>query len=95
MVVESGFTGTLPMLLSALDDRVTFRMYTTAPFLYETYREHIFCRRYEDIRRFETLYSQDLLLRYSSFRDGRFCVRLANDPAVTERALAEIRYFLP
>ena len=28
VVVESGYCGTMPMMLSALDDRVTFKLYT-------------------------------------------------------------------
>lgn len=61
-MIESGYMGTVPMMLKALDDRVDFRLFTTAPFLYETYKDKIFCRKYEDIRRFETLYSQDLFI---------------------------------
>ncbi|MDO5296374.1 MAG: hypothetical protein Q4F00_07060 [bacterium] len=93
-VIESGYIGTIPMLLKALDDRVSFRLYTTAPFLYETYRDLIFCRRYEDIRRFETLYSQDLLLRFSSFRSGKFYVNTSSDASVREHSLQEIKYFI-
>lgn len=94
VVIESGYGGTFPMMLSALDDRVTFKMYTTAPFLYETYDEHVFCKKYEDIRRFETLYSQDLLFQYSSYRDGKFYVRLSEEPEIKSKSLAEIRLFI-
>lgn len=92
-VVESGYIGTVPLLLKALDERVTFRLYTAAPYLFETYKDILFCRRYENIRKFETLYSQDRLLQYAAFRDGHFYVREASDPLVREKALAEIRYF--
>lgn len=94
LVAESGYCGTIPLLLSALDERVRFTMYTTAPYLVSPYRGRIYCERYEDMRLFETLYSQDRLLRYASFRDGRFYVRLAEDPAVVHAALGEIRYML-
>lgn len=90
IVVESGYCGTVPMMLAALDERVDFRLYATAPFLYETYREKVFCRRYEDIRLFETLYSQDVLTKYSSFRQGKFYVRMAREEWVKDRALGEI-----
>ena len=93
VVVESGYCGTMPMMLSALDDRVTFKLYTTAPYLYETYRDQVYCRRYEEIRKFETLYSQGLLLRYSSFRENQFYVTAAESRAVWEQALAEMKYF--
>lgn len=89
LVIESGYCGTVPLTLAALDDRVDFRLYTTAPFLYETYREKIFCRRYEQIRSFETLYAQDALMKFSSFRDGRFYVRIAADDGIWERAVGE------
>ena len=94
LVVESGYCGTIPLMLSALDERVRFTMYTTAPYLVSPYCGRIFCERYEDMRLFETLYSQDRLLRYASFRDGRFYVRLAEDLAVVQAALGEIRYML-
>ena len=94
IAVESGYMGTIPMMLRALDDRVDFRLFTTAPFLYETYRERIFCDRYEDIRRFETGYAQDLLLKYSSFHSGKFCVHMSAERQVRNTAFSEIRRFL-
>ena len=94
IVIESGYMGTIPMMLKSLDDRVDFRLFTTAPFLYETYKDQIFCRKYEDIRRFETVYSQDLLLRYSSFHSGKFFVNVSADKSVQDKSLAEIREML-
>ena len=94
MVIESGYMGTIPMMLKALDDRVTFRLYTTAPFLYETYKDHIFCRRYEDIRKFETVYAQDLLTRYAAFSSGKFYVNVAGNENVRKRSIAEINDFI-
>ncbi len=91
IVVESGYMGTIPMMLKALDDRVDFRLYTTAPFLYETYKDKIFCRKYEDIRRFETLYANDLLMQYSLYNNGKFYVNISSDDAVHDKALAEIK----
>lgn len=93
VVVESGYCGTIPITLSALDPRVDFRLFTTAPFLYETYRDRIFCRGYETIRSFETLYSQDILMKFSSYRQGKFYVRLAEDAGVMDKAAGEIRRF--
>jgi hypothetical protein len=90
LVIESGYMGTIPMMLRALDGRVDFRLFTTAPFLYETYRDRIFCRKYEDLRRFETLYSQDLFMRYSSYRGGKFYVNASADGSVKEKAVSEI-----
>ena len=90
IVIESGYMGTIPMMLKALDDRVDFRLFTTAPFLYETYQDRIFCRNYEDIRRFETLYSQDLFMRYSSYRSRKFYVNVSVEESVKEKTLSEI-----
>lgn len=90
LVIESGYCGTIPLTLSALDDRVDFRLYTTAPFLYEIYRDKIFCRRYEQIRSFETLYAQDALMKYSSFQNGHFYVRPATDDGIWEKAAREV-----
>ena len=90
IVIESGYMGTIPMTLKSLDERVDFRLYTTAPFLYETYQNKLFCQRYEDLRSFETLYSQDLLLRYSSYHNGRFYVNMTEDESVKKQAFLEM-----
>ncbi len=90
IVIESGYMGTIPMMLKALDDRVDFRLFTTAPFLYETYQDRIFCWKYEDIRRFETLYLQDLFMRYSSYRSGKFYVNVSADESVKEKTISEM-----
>ena len=95
VVVESGYCGTVPMMLGALDARVEMRMFTTAPFLVATYGPRVYTDRYEDLRHFETLRSQDTYLRYAAFRDGRFLVRQADDATVRRQALAEIRAFMP
>lgn len=89
LVVESGYCGTVPLTLAALDDRVDFRLYTTAPYLYGVYREKIYCRRYEQIRAFETLYAQDALMKFSDFRNGRFYVRTAADEEIWKKAAGE------
>lgn len=90
IVIESGYMGTIPMMLKALDDRVDFRLFTTAPFLYETYQDRIFCRKYEDIRRFETLYSQDLFMQYSSYCSGRFYVNVSAEESVKGKTISEM-----
>lgn len=94
IVIESGYMGTIPMMLKALDDRVDFRLFTTAPFLYETYQDRIFCRNYEDIRRFETLYSQDLFLQYSSYCNGKFYVNISADGSVKKKSYSEVKEFI-
>lgn len=91
LVIESGYCGTIPLTLSALDERVDLRLYTTAPYLYGIYRDRIFCRRYERLRSFETLYAQDRLMKYARLRDGRFYVRTAREDEDWARAAGEAR----
>lgn len=93
IVIESGYMGTIPMMLKALDNRVDFRLYTTAPFLYETYKDKIFCQRYEDIRSFETVYSQNLFMEYSSYHNGKFYVKVSTDNLILDKSLSEIKKF--
>lgn len=94
IVVESGCSGTFPLLLKSLDDRIDIRMYTTYPYLLNIYGSRIFTPKYEEIRLFETLCSQDLYFRFSGFQNGCFYVTKCSDPDIEERALAEIRSIL-
>lgn len=93
-VVESGCTGTFPLLLMSLDSRVDMRMYTTYPYLADLYSGRIFTARYEDVRLFETLVSQDVLMRFSSFKSGKFYVNLCKDAESKQAALQEIGRFI-
>ena len=95
VIVESGCSGTFPMLLMSLDERADLRMYTTYPYLTGVYSGRIFTPRYEENRLFETLESQDMYFSFSSLREGRFYVRRCTSAAVEARALAEARAFLP
>lgn len=90
-VVESGCSGTFPMLLKSLDSRVDIRMYTTYPYLRAAYGDRIYTHKYEENRLFETLYSQDVYFQYSSFRHGGFYVKRCTDEHVEAAALAECR----
>lgn len=92
MVIESGYCATFPMLLAALDDRIDFRLYTTAPYLYNIYDGKNFRRAYEKIRSFETLYSQDLYFQYGGFTDGKFLVRKVRSQEVQYQSFQEVKY---
>lgn len=94
IVIESGCSGTFPMLLKSLDARVDVRMYTTYPYLLEIYGDKIYSPKYEENRLFETLYSQDLYFQFSDFRDGNFFVRRCQNRYVKEKSLAEIKTVL-
>ncbi len=91
IVVESGCSGTFPMLLMSLDDRVDFRMFTTYPYLLKIYGNKIYSPKYEKSRLFETVYSQDLYFRFSELRDGKFFVEKCNNKEIEKYAIAEIK----
>lgn len=94
MLVESGYMATIPIMLEALDDRIEFKLYMTAPFLYKTYPNNIFCRKYENVRKFETIYSHDLLIKYSSYCGGKFYVNMAESDEVISKSLEEMKFFV-
>ena len=94
MVIESGCYGTFPMLLAVLDERVDFRMFTTVPFLNDVYGKRIFTQAYEKNRLFETLYSQDKLFQFESFRNGAFYVSRKLDEQVWQKSLEEVKRML-
>lgn len=70
LIVESGCTGTFPMLLMALDAWADMRMYTTYPYLVHIYAGRIYTPRYEENRAFETLAAQEAYLRFDYWQDG-------------------------
>ncbi len=94
IVVEAGCSGTFPMLLMSLDERVDMRMFTAYPYLLNTYGNKIYSPKYENSRSFETLYSQDLYFRFSDLRDGKFFVEKCNNKEIEKYALAEIKAVL-
>lgn len=94
IVVESGCSGTFPMLLMSLDDRIDVRMYTTYPYLLEIYGNKIYSPKYEENRLFETLYSQDLYFQFSDLKDGKFFIRKCENKEVEKNALSEIKTIL-
>ena len=94
LVIESGCYGTFPMLLSALDDRVDFKMFTTVPFLFEIYKDRIFSRAYEKNRLFETLYAQDQLFQLTSVKNNHFYISENANEVIFDKSLEEIRKIL-
>ncbi len=94
VVVESGCSGTFPMLLMSLDERVDFRMYTTYPYLLKIYGDKIYSSKYENCRLFETLYSQDLYFRFADLKDGEFFVEKCNNKEIEKYAFAETKAIL-
>lgn len=91
VVVESGCSGTFPMMLKSLDDRVDFRMYTTYPYLLNIYGDRIYSKKYEENRLFETLCSQDSYFQFSSLRDNSFYVTKCLNEEIKKNAFAETK----
>lgn len=91
IVVESGCSGTFPLFLMSLDNRIDMRMYTTYPYLFDIYKEKVFTEKYEEARLFETLYSQDLYFRFADWKNKSFFVNKCNNVEIEERALMEIK----
>jgi len=89
IVVESGCSGTFPMLLKSLDERVDVRMYTTYPYLLEVYGTRIYSAKYEENRLFETLFSQDMYMQFSAWRENRFYVRVCDNEEIRFRSCKE------
>lgn len=94
IVIESGCSGTFPMLLKSLDERIDMRMYTTYPYLLKTYGDRIYTSEYEKNRLFETLYSQDLYFQFAALKENRFYVRTCNNKQVEKNSCAEVKSFL-
>lgn len=94
VVIETGCYGTFPLLLSALDERIEFKMYTTVPYLFQIYKNHIFTTAYENIRLFETLYCQNNLFKLTDFKNNRFYVAENENNDIVTKSLQEISCFL-
>lgn len=93
-VVESGFQGTIPLLLRAADLRASdFAMYTTLPWLGEIYKETVFRQNYHYLREMETLAAHDSLFEFDSVKDGRIFIREYRNETVRAMAFHEIVSF--
>ena len=90
MVIESGYIGTIPLLLAALDDRVDFRLFTTIPFFYEVYNGKYYTDAFQKIRSFETIQCQDALFKLDSIKDNKFNVCEVKDDEIKLQAFAEL-----
>ncbi|MCH4228640.1 MAG: hypothetical protein LKF75_02930 [Bacilli bacterium] len=63
LVVESGYIGTMPLALKAIDGRVDFLLFTTVPYLYDVYQGKYFSEEFYKLREFETLHCTDALFQ--------------------------------
>ena len=90
MIIESGYIGTILMLLSALDDRVDFRLFSTIPFFYEVYSGKYYTDEFQKLRSFETIQCQDALFKLDSIQDDKIKVQEVNDNETKIQAFAEL-----
>lgn len=91
MVIESGYIGTIPLLLSVLDSRVDFRLFTTIPYFYEHYKDKFYSNRFEKIREFETINCQSALFKLSSIsEDADIKVVETYDNKVKDESIKEL-----
>lgn len=90
VVIETGYCGTIPMLLKAIDKRVDFKMYTTAPYFFDIYKDKIYTNKYENIRQLEILYSQDDFMKYEKIENNKFYVKISSNDKINRYAISEI-----
>lgn len=94
IVIESGYNGTFPLVLSVLDNRVTFKMFTTAPYLYQLYKDNYFTKDYHLNRLFETLISQDSMFNVTEVKNNTIFVSENEDKIIRDKGLEEINNWL-
>ena len=94
LVIESGYIGTIPVLLSCLDNRVDFRLFTTLPYFYDVYRNKFFTFAFEKMRRFETIICQDALFQISSISDSNIKIVETDNLTIKNLALTQLRIWL-
>ncbi len=70
MIIESGYIGTIPVLLSSIDNRIDFKLFSTIPYFYDVYKGKFFTDEFQNMRLFETIQCQDTLFKLSSI-DGK------------------------
>lgn len=93
-IIETGCYGTFPMLLSAIDKRADFKMYTTVPYLVPIYKNKIFTEAYENLRTFETFASHDKLFKLAGFKNNEFYVAESVSREIVSESLNEIGFML-
>lgn len=91
LIIESGYIGTIPVLLSALDSRVDFKMFTTLPYFYGIYKGKFFTREFEKIRLFETIRCQDLLFKISSIDGENINICETSNKSIKENSFTELQ----
>lgn len=94
LVVETGLLGTLPLWIMTLtQNQGDFLLYSTAPWLTDTYRDHMYTANYNHLRDMETFVIHDRLFQFDRYHQGQVTVRETRDPAARALALYELATF--
>ena len=92
--IESGVQGTFILPLLALSGpSAGMLLYTTVPWLYDTYAPSVYQPNYNYLREMETIVAHDHLFRFSAWRNGRVYVTETTDDRMRRLAAYEIRLF--
>jgi hypothetical protein len=94
LVIESGLHGTFPLwLLTLTSNEGELGLYTTAPWLYETYQDSIFRRNYNYLRETETIVLHDRLFQFNAFHQGTVFVTETLNSTAKSLAHYELHFF--
>ena len=92
--IESGVQGTFILsLLTLSDPAADILLYTTLPWLYDTYAPVVYQRNYNYLREMETILAHDHLFRFSAWRNGMTYVTESTDDRIRCLAAYEIHVF--
>ena len=94
LMIESGLHGSVPMwVLNQCENKGTFLLYTTAPWLREVYRDNTFHQNYNYLRDMETSVAQNDLFQFRSIENQRILVNKTSQPHIEKLALYELHHF--
>ena len=92
--IESGVQGTFILSLLTLSGPAAgMLLYTTVPWLYDTYAPSVYQPSYNYLREMETIVAHDHLFRFSAWRNGRVYVVESTDDRMRRLAAYEFRLF--
>ena len=92
--IESGVQGTFVLQLLTLSGPAAgMLLYTTVPWLYDTYAASVYQPNYNYLREMETIVAHDHLFRFSAWRNGRVYVTESTDDRIRRLAAYEISLF--
>ncbi len=90
MIIESGCIGTIPVLLSSIDNRIDFKLFSTIPYFYDVYNGKFFTDAFQKMRLFETIQCQDTLFKLSSIDGKNINVCETENDSIKKFAFSEL-----